>query len=354
MKIIGFLRKAILISTVGVTTFFGVAHAGPYSQLVIFGDSLSDTGNLLALTSSTTNFPNFSAAPGRFSNGPVWTEYLAQAIGLSGDAAPALAGGNNFAFGGARTGLDGVVPQTGLFGQLGFWNGGALTGPLNRSADPNALYVVVAGGNDLRDAVAASGSDSASRVAAATQAAQNVTNVLGLLVGAGAKHFLVASLPDLGKTPEAIIKGTVLASTEATLAFNAAFSAFLNVFSALDVRQLDLFSLNNNLIANPGAFGILNVNTACISPLNPGVPGFEDPVTGLPGIFFAPGATDSGNCNSSVYADYLHPSGIAHQLIGAYAAAIAIPEPGSLMLVLSAVAALLVVRRRRVKLTIAR
>ncbi len=106
--------------------------ASSYSGLVIFGDSISDTGNVLSLTlasKSTPNpqptFPNFPADPGRFSNGPVWTEYLATDLGFASSANPSnllyngssvipigAQGGQNFAYGGARTGLGGAAGAT--------------------------------------------------------------------------------------------------------------------------------------------------------------------------------------------------------------------------------------------------
>src|SRR5262249_12347175 len=110
-------------------------------------------------------FPNYPAAPGRFSNGPVWTEYLAAGLGHPGASAPSNLifngtavvpigpqGGHNYAFGGARTGLGGAAgATTGLFGELIAWNGSVFGQALTRAADPNALYVVVAGPNDIRD-----------------------------------------------------------------------------------------------------------------------------------------------------------------------------------------------------------
>jgi phospholipase/lecithinase/hemolysin len=55
----------------------------PFGHIVVFGDSLSDTGNA-----------------GRFSNGPVWVEQLAARLEVA--LRPAQAGGLNFAVGGAR------------------------------------------------------------------------------------------------------------------------------------------------------------------------------------------------------------------------------------------------------------
>ena len=86
------------------------ARANAYSALFIFGDSLSDSGNNAIVLSPPTPVPisgnDFIPinpyASGTYTNGPVWAQDFAAALGLS--ASPSLLGGTNFAFGGARTG----------------------------------------------------------------------------------------------------------------------------------------------------------------------------------------------------------------------------------------------------------
>ncbi|MCQ1549064.1 MAG: SGNH/GDSL hydrolase family protein [Candidatus Accumulibacter phosphatis] len=349
-------QKCLAISLLGVSGLLGNAHA--YSDLVFFGDSLSDTGNVLSLTStfSPPAFPTFPGAEGRFSNGPVWTEYLAKGLGMTGKASPSnlfLAGppllptptvipigppgGQNFAFGGARTGLGGAAGETtGLFGQLVAWNGSVFGSSLTRAADPHALYVVFAGANDLRDARSAhpadSPTDDAERAAAAATVAANITTALGLLAEAGARHFLLANLPDLGKTPEAVALGVAAASTDVTLEFNTALAADAVGLDAwvlattgidLDIRLMDLYGLNERVVSdaltNGGAkYGITNVTTPCI---HPGAISSE---------YFAPDATATG-CDVANYSDPLHPSAAAHRLIGQLALS-TVPEPSSLAL----------------------
>ena len=92
-------RFAFAAATVALAVFVASAAAGPFSSLVIFGDSLSDVGNM-------ANAP-FSTYPGpyyyndRFSNGPVWVESLSVDLGL-GRVQRSTAGGNDFAYGGAE------------------------------------------------------------------------------------------------------------------------------------------------------------------------------------------------------------------------------------------------------------
>jgi phospholipase/lecithinase/hemolysin len=328
-----------------------------YSGLVIFGDSLSDTGNVRSLTlaSQTTanpqpTFPNFTAAPGRFSNGPVWTEYLAADLGFASSANPSnllfngsgvipigAQGGQNFAYGGARTGLGGSAgATTGLLGQLVAWDNSTSIlggGALMRAADPNALYVVMAGANDLRDIRTANpgASDAQVRASAAAGIAQNVTNALGLLANAGARHFLISSLPDLGLTPEAAGLGLIDASRDVTLSFNSALAAKASSFDAgfnlvhgvdLDIRTLDFYGLVNRIgedaTHNSGAtYGITNITTPCIT------------IGSSSHEYFFPDASATA-CNVAAFSDNLHPSGASHALLGALAAQTAlapVPEP---------------------------
>src|SRR4051812_8541313 len=68
------------------------ASAGQFTKLVVLGDSLSDTGNLFAATGGA--IPPSPYYLGRFSNGPVWVEYLAEALDVPFE---------DYAYGGAKT-----------------------------------------------------------------------------------------------------------------------------------------------------------------------------------------------------------------------------------------------------------
>ncbi len=266
------------------------ALAGPYTSLTVFGDSLSDTGNVfLANGGAVPAAPYFN---GRFSDGPVWIDTLAAGLGLPSGAVPSLAGGGNFAFGGARTGSTGV-PVPGVLAQVG-----GLWAPANPLADPNGLYGVVGGGNDMRDA-RGSGSTAASRQAAAEAAVTNLSNAVGALASRGARHVLIANLPDLGQTPEAAALGLVANSSDVTARFNALVAMLEALFAGLEVELLDLAGIaadvRNDALNNGGAvYGITNVSTPC--------GGF----TGSIGIA----------CSVSAFSDALHPSARLHAVFG--------------------------------------
>jgi outer membrane lipase/esterase len=308
-------------------TSLGAAAQTSYSNLFIFGDSLSDTGNIAAATLGAFPDPNQPYSAGRFSDGPVWVDYLAAGLNLPNGAVPSLLGGNNYAFGGALTGTDTFPP--GLLAQLG---GIHLTSP-NAVGDPNALYVVVGGGNDMRDARTTFSTDSAAdqlgRQEAANLAVGNIATVVVGLFNTGARHFLIANLPDLGTTPEAVNNNVVDASTDASQRFNDAISQLhtIGTQGGLDLRLLDLAGIGSFLQASAGALGITNTTEPCA--------GFVGAVSNTP-------------CSASLFSDDLHPSGFTHAVFGAAALSLvtAVPEPQSVLL-LGAGLALLVLRSRR-------
>lgn len=321
------VRRVLGALTLGVATLASLpAMAGPYSQMIVFGDSLSDTGNLSLVTGGTQPPAGQPYFNGRFSDGPVWVETLAAGLGLA--AMPSLAGGTNYAFAGARTGASSTPP--GLLAQaVGMW------GVANAVADPNALYVVVGGGNDMRDARSAftgnTAADDAGRQSAAQAAVDNIFQTLGFLASRGAQHVLLANLPDLGFTPEAAMLGVQAASADASARFNllmAGLEAIAEAAFGLDIDFLDMDGIaatvrDDAINNNGGLFGITSTSLPCA------------------GFFGSAGAA----CDVSLFSDALHPSARAHALIGAYALQL-VPEPGSIALVAAALVALSLSRRR--------
>jgi 3-phytase len=159
---------------------------------VVFGDSLSDTGNVFLATSvPSPQFPfQIPASPqwfmGRFTNGPVWHEILTAGLGLA-PAAPSLAGGNNYAWGGAELGpgfaLFGGVPNVGLQVEQFL---------ATRSPEADQLFVIQGGNNDLIPPGAP---------ADPTTLVDWVESYVRALADRGARHFLIPNSIILENTP---------------------------------------------------------------------------------------------------------------------------------------------------------
>lgn len=242
----------------------------PFSNLVVFGDSLSDSGNA-----------------GRFSNGPVWVERMAEAMGLP--LQPARVGGTNYAVGGARThgGFADILSQTSAF-------------LAQRDADPDALYVVFAGANDLL-ASACQRSDAAG----ARDAAEAMAAAIGRLAEAGAVHLLVPNLPDIGRAPVVRAQGAECVRNARTLTemYNAALDEVLAREAArrsVRLLRLDVFSLAEGVFGNPQGTGFHDVTTPC----------------------------HDVTCDGFLFWDRLHPTTKAHSLLARQALSVlGIPSP---------------------------
>lgn len=323
------------------------AHAGP-SSLYVFGDSLSDGGNNALFAKALTGFENgvpqsisgnsyipalpyvpqagWNNASGfaTYSNGNTWATDLAAQLGVSG--LPSVAGGTNYAFGGARTEIDGTFfgfpPSLSTQVDRALYDAGG-------TLDSAALYVVAGGGNDARDVL---GQVTATMTLpeidilffnAAVQFAFAIDTMLDKLQAAGAKDIVVWNVPNLGLAPAVTAQGPMAAflGSALTAAMNSALE--LAMQDETDVSIFDLFGLVTAVNANPGAYGLVNTHDACGAAISQ-----CDPSTAL-------------------FWDGIHPSAAGHLLLAKAMAAQLIPEPGSVWLVMVALVGLGRVMRRR-------
>lgn len=305
------------------------ARAMPYSSVIAFGDSLSDTGNLAALAGEPSP-PYFN---GRFSNGPVAVERLADNLGV-----PLV----SLAIGGATTGyLNGSVPppleQTGLLAQVD-----SFVAALAAPADSTALYVVWAGPNDF---FALLTDPTLDPFAVATGAISNLQTAVATLYGAGARQFLLPTLPDLGLIPEVQSDpGLAFGLSFLSALFNAELAHQYGLLEAAlpgaDFTVFDTLGAQHAVIADAAAFGITNVAGQCY-----------DGFVGLPS-----GNAPCANPDEYFFWDKHHPTARIHQILGDLMTA-ALPVTGSWQLVMLALAALMLLQagqRRGVRLLLAR
>jgi phospholipase/lecithinase/hemolysin len=318
-----------LAATLALTAALALpaAAASPYSGYVVFGDSLSDVGNLFLGTGGAQ--PAAPYANGQFSNGPVWAQGLACNLGLA-PLTPALSGGTDFAFGGAVTASPASIPfdvgVPNLNAQIG-----AFLSTVGGTAPSSALYSVWIGANDVLGILA---SADPAALSDTQSAAHSEAAAIGALASHGALNILVPLLPDLGKTPRLLAAGP-LASLGATVLSTAYNSTLLTDLAGitgipgLDITVLDTFSLIDTVAADPTSYGLSNTINAC----------YIGPYTG--------GGTSCATPNDYLFWDSIHPSAIGHNLIANAASEALVPEPATTTLLLTSLLGLAYTRRRR-------
>lgn len=293
-----------------------LANATParaFTQLIAFGDSLSDTGALYAATFG--QFPTADYYNHRFSNGPIAVDYLAQSLGNI----PLT----SFAVGGATTGTaNRIGTQFGLPSLNGvrqeidtYVTGG--------TADANALYLIWAGPNDIYNWM-----DNPAGMTAMQLVDGMVSNIgyaVDQLEVLGARHILVPNLPDIDGlgTDFSIALSTMLDNHRAMPGFDAA------------LYEADLLSINNAIFSNPASYGFNDLVNPCATVT---VVGFAISVSTC--------SSDPAVQNTHFFWDNLgHPTTPWHATMAGVMAQ-AVPEPDAWALLLVGVA-LVGVRARR-------
>ena len=252
-----FHRGAALAAlTVAAVACAGAASAQTYNRLVVFGDSLSDNGNLFAVTGGTQP-PAPVYWQGRFSTGPTFVELLGFNLGRYAAGAP-VNGSINYAFGGART--DSAASPPGMRLQLAAYLG---AGGRFGSGD---LVSILGGANNIFQGLPAAGA-SANPTGAitpvATGAATDVNFLVNSVASAGAGTVLVTNLPKLSLTPQ--FRGTAAAPLAdfAVTTFNTALFTGLTATAAAqpntNIIYMDLFKIGDVIAGSPDRFGITNV-----------------------------------------------------------------------------------------------
>jgi phospholipase/lecithinase/hemolysin len=283
------------------TTSF--ARASSFSAVVVYGDSLSDNGNLYALDGGIDPLspPYFM---GRFSNGPVAVEQLAALVGAPLEdfaVGGATSGVGNEGDGGTQT-TTGLFGLPGMFGELAATNGAIATSPLT----PSALFVVWGGANDFL----ANGSPALG--------AADIDAIVGQLEADGATHILVPGVPDLGLTPD------FMGSAAATL-YSEQFNADLQATLPAGATYFDTFDLLHQIVADPSAYGLTNVTNPCLV-----------------------GATICPDPNQYLFWDGFHPTTTVDSILAQDMEIAATPEPSTILLLATGLAGLMgMVRLRR-------
>lgn len=359
------LKLALLTSALLLSAGSNAA-VSKHTELIVFGNSLSDTGNNAAVLDSLLGglrtptpipnlltqgslIPTFPYASGRYSNGNVWVDHFAPTIGQSATAL--LNGGTNYAFGGARMG---PVNPRGLLDPGGFPPTVAtqVASYLGRGpANPGALYVLTGGGNDARDAFGPSGiagliagnantispaimpSISALIANAATGFSNQVSANVAGLKAAGAVDIIVWNIPNVGTTPESLGRAMSFTSSGGAPTYAEIGSALASAMNSALVNAVGsipgvhVFDFHGILQTAVSDSTFVNVSDACAA---------------------------SSTCNPAnyLYWDGIHPTSAMHAILSSGMVDLVVtevPEPhtyATMLAGIALIAGLVAVRRR--------
>lgn len=256
-------------------------------RIIAFGDSLSDTQNIY--NASLWRLPNNEGwFLGRFSNDRVWTEYLADQLGL-----PLY----NWAVGGAAGDTAHyVIP--GLMQQVASWR--IYMEEASGYKPANSLFTVWIGGNDFL-----------SYQRSVEQVVNDVASALHELVGAGARHIVLLNLPDLSRTPSFKYRADGARIAAQVIDYNARLAALAQRLRAqfgaqLDLRLFDAHVLFDQVYEHPEQYRVANTADACL-----------DINRSSSLDYFIPQRPRAGCADPDTYLfwDTLHPTTHTHKLL---------------------------------------
>jgi len=287
------------------------ASALNFTNLYVFGDSIVDVGN----TQNLLGGPGSGGDPtpaadgyldGRFTNGLNPADILN--IAIEGVAMTDLAaGGDNYAYGGAR-GRDnsGALPPLtadaipDLAAQVSLFSG-----DVGGVADPNALYMINVGGNDIFDALTLA-ANNLNPLQPINDAVAAITASILSLQAIGAEQILFVGVGDVGAPPAA--NGAEAAGLFFSNNINSAIQAAL----PNKVKFFDTIALFDDVLANPTLYGLPAGLLTEVSCLNGG------------------GADPGGppTCDDYAFFDDVHPTTQVLSILGNELVAF-VPEPGT-------------------------
>jgi outer membrane lipase/esterase len=319
-------KRCLAVSALSLAGFNAAAQSN-FTELVVFGDSLLDSGNFgIRFTNQLTD------GSGAFAQ--VAPQYLATSLGLALE--PAVLGGTNYAVGGYQTGqILNSIAGTGITTNLG--SRPAYLVENAGSVGAGTLVLLDGGGNDLRDILV--NNPPADAPALIRAAAETFVTSIGALHQAGAEYIMVANVPDLGNTPgvrlaEVVSPGAVAGFSGATAGYNGGVQTLATLglgdaniipvdiagFVSFVQDNAESYGLANGEIDVSAGFGfpagsvLMDQRYMCYqATVTAGVPDcVEHPVFGINGA--------SPDPRKLFFNDSLHPTEVTSEIFGDYLA----------------------------------
>jgi len=272
------IYKKLCFGLVAICLSLQAAHGQKVSAIVVFGDSLSDLGNTYSVIGNVAGYGlagynSWFYDEGRWTNGPLWIEDVAFALGLpalqrnigSSNYAylfgTTLFYGTDFAYGGSRSG-DGsafdLLPN--LQTQVGYYLS-LLSGTPPEARMPKiseTLFSVWSGGNDVIDVVTGLGSS-----ITPAEVAANVGKAIKTLYSKGGRFFFVPNLPPLGDKPSFLNTKYEKPANAFVGEYNPLLQAELaklqNQLPGVTIIPFDAYKKFQEVLANPKTYGLTNI-----------------------------------------------------------------------------------------------
>ncbi len=293
------LTKYILLPLLLCISF--LAHAdSTYSKVFIFGDSLSDTGNLASVVGGIP-LPYYQ---NRISNGPVAVDLLTAKLGDTAEASLHLLGlnaGHNYSVAGAKASGNEVIDLDTQI--LSFQANHASIAPAD------ALYVVFLGGNDIRAALHQPDPVVAESI---LETAKNKTRAaIEILSQMGARSFLVINSPNIALVPETQLIATAINNPDLVIHadalskhYNKKLHDMVEIFEKnenISITEFNLFKMFNKVVRKASKLGFTNYTDACFSSIT---------------FTFHPDCNYGFNVDQFVFFDEIHPTARVHAMFG--------------------------------------
>lgn len=300
-----------------------------FANYYYFGDSLTDMGNYIAnpvqacvnvdapVTNPTGSLDGY--------NNFVWVDDTGEGFGsatpgaLSGSGYNGTPSGNNWAISGYETGYSSIDKTPGMVGETQNF-------VKVHAVDPNALYVLWAGSNDLIQRVFPQPPTAPTPPGVVIAGGMsNIVASVSNLYAAGARKFLIIGVPDISQTPLAsnptpnatyligllfnyqkqvqevcFLWNSVLfnsAAADAHAPGKAPLLYLKNKYPDIQIYAFNPFFLLDAIAADPSSFGY---------------------TTPVPDNNEVTWCVNGGNADSYIFFNYIHPTGYTHHLLAQY------------------------------------
>jgi len=247
------MKKLITISTLFIIpiiiTITTVANdKPPIDRIIVFGDSLSDQGKM-----HEKSFNLIPVSPpywqGRFSNGPIWTDIIANTIPIINESEAGAT----------------IVDYSQISNDLKYSVISSLSNEihefLNKHQFKSTDLVILSGG----------GNDYISYNWIQTEDLERVLRTMIIKIAElnnyGAKNILLINLPDLGKTPLSIKAGIKNKMTQVTNAHNKNLATLVTNIQerSYQVKLYDLNTVIAPYLEHPESYGFRSIDQQCFN-----------------------------------------------------------------------------------------